>query len=300
MNMKKDEEKNKGIIALISLAVVYGILPLIPRYLSTSFELLQQVYLRMFAGFLISFLIFRKRIDLNKLLNLPHREWGIIILRAAIYYLLGVTLYTQALLLTKISNVVLIGAIPSTAILGFILLREKITFKKILLVLMSVLGVFIISIKDFSNLFSFGLGETVALLSTLFVSLGLISRRWQTKELNDKEISTSMLFFAALLIFITSLLKGDGLPLNNWGMGVFLTLLLGGLLNAGVSFFMNYGFSRVNAVLASNILATEPVFAAFFAFLVFRELPIPKELAGGLIIISSAIMMNKLESKNNE
>ena len=61
MNMKKDEEKNKGIIALISLAVVYGILPLIPRYLSTSFELLQQVYLRMFAGFLISFLIFRNR-----------------------------------------------------------------------------------------------------------------------------------------------------------------------------------------------------------------------------------------------
>jgi drug/metabolite transporter (DMT)-like permease len=292
-------ERQKGLLAIISLTVVYGILPLIPRYLSTSFPLFQQVYLRMFIGFLISFLIFRNQINVHKLQALPPKEWGLLVTRAAVYYLLGVTLYTQALLLTKISNVVLIGAIPSTAILAFILLKEPVSAKKISLVILSALGVFIISVKDFSHIFSFGLGEMVALLSTLFVSLGLISRRWHSSALNDKEISTLLLLFASLLIFITSIVKGEGLPLSNWGWGVFLALLLGGLLNTAVSFFMNYGFSRINAVLASNILASEPVFATLFAFLVFRELPLPKEILGGILVIASAILMNQLESARN-
>ncbi len=249
----------------------------------------------MFVGFLISFLIFRKHIDVKKLKILPPKEWFLLIFRAAVYYLLGVVLYTQALLLTKISNVVLIGAIPSTAILGFIILKEPITLKKLLLVILSALGVFIISVKDFSNIFRFGPGEMVALLSTLFVSIGLISRKWHTNMLNDKEISTYVLFFAAVLIFLTSLIKGDGLPVNNWGVGVFSALLLGGLLNTGVSYFMNYGFSRVNAVLAGNILAAEPVFAAFFSYLVFSEIPILKEVFGGFLIVGSAIAMNQTE-----
>lgn len=295
--MNKYSERQKGLIALLLLAIIYGILPLIPRFLSTSFQLMQQVYLRIFAGFLISLFIFRKQINFGKILKMPLKEWTIIVLRAAIYYLFGVVLYTQALLLTKISNVVLIGAIPSTAVLGFIILREKATLPKLLLVLLSTLGVFIISVKNFSNLFSLGQGEVMALFSTFLASLGFISRRWHGKDLNDREISTLILFFAAFLIFLISTIKGEGLPVSNWNWGIFLALLLGGFLIAAISFLMNYGFSRVNAVLGSNIIATEPVFAIFFAFLVFRELPVVKEVLGGLFIVGSAIAMNKIENK---
>lgn len=295
--MSKYLKKQKGLIALVLLAVIYGILPLIPRYLSNSFQLMQQVYLRIFVGFLISLFIFRKQINFNKIVNLPVKEWVIIIIRATIYYLFGVVLYTQALLLTKISNVALIGAIPSTAILGFIILREKVTPLKLLLVLLSAVGVFIISVKDFSHLFNFGLGEIMALLSAFLASLGFISRRWHTKELNDREISTLVLFFAAILIFFTATIKGEGLPVSHWNWGVLSALLLGGFLISAASFLMNYGFSRVKAVLGSNIIATETVFATIFAFLVFRELPVVKEVLGGLLIVGSAISMNKIENK---
>lgn len=293
-------ERQKGIMAIVLLAVLYGILPLIPRYLSTSFQLFQQVYLRMFFGFVLSFIFFHKSIDFKKLRTVPAKEWGLLALRAFIYYLLGVVLYTQALLLTKIGNVAFIGAIPMTAILGFIILKEKFTLKKSSLVLLSFLGVLSISIKDFSNIFILGTGELVALLSIFFVSLGFISRKWQSKAFNDREVATFMLFFAFLFIFIASILKGEGLPLNNWHLGVLLVLLLGGLLNSGVSFLMNYGFKRVDAVLAGNIIALDPVFATFFAFLVFRELPIPRELLGGALIITSAVLMHRLEAKQNK
>jgi len=292
-------ERQKGIAAIVFLALLYGILPLIPRYLSSSFLLFQQVYLRMFAGFVLSFIFFHKSIDFKKLKKIPLREWGLLALRAFVYYLLGVVLYTQALLLTKIGNVAFIGAIPMTAILGFIILKEKFTLKKASLVFLSFLGVLSISIKNFSNIFAFGIGERVALLSTFFVSLGFISRKWQSKAFNDREVATFMLFFATIFIFIASLLKGEGLPFQNWHLGVFLALLLGGLLNSGVSFLMNYGFSRADAVLASNIIALDPVFASFFAFLVFREVPRLRELLGGILIISSAILMHHLEVKRS-
>jgi drug/metabolite transporter (DMT)-like permease len=295
--MKAKTEHQRGVLAIVLLTVCYGILPLIPRYLSTSFELFQQVYLRLATGFLLSFFIFRKQIDISKLIKLPIKEWGFVALRAFVYYFLGVILYTQALLLTKISNVAFIGAIPMTAILGFIILKEKFNTKKALLVSLSFLGVVSISVQNFSNLLSFGRGEMVALLSTLFISLGFISRKGQTKAINDREVATLMLLFATLFVFAGSVIKGEGLPTQGWYLGVILALLLGGLLNAGVSFLMNYGFARLDAVLAGNLIALDPVFASLFAFLVFKELPITKEVFGGILIISGAIMMDRLEAK---
>lgn len=298
--MKQRNEQQKGVLAIVLLTICYGILPLIPRYLNTSFELFQQVYLRQTVGFLFLVLFFHKQIDFQKLKRLPVKEWFIVALRAFFYYFLGVVLYTQSLLLTKISNVTFIGAIPMTAILGFFLLKEKLNVKKILLVLLSFLGVVSISVQDFSHIFSFGKGELIALWSIFFVSLGSISRKWQSKTLNDKEVATLILFFASLFIFVGSIIKGEGLPTQNWHLGVVLALLLAGLLNAGVSFLMNYGFARIDAVLASNLIALDPVFASLFAFLVFREVPLAKEVIGGMVIIGSAIMMSRFEAKQRK
>lgn len=288
-------ERQKGIIAIILLAVCYGILALMPRYLINSFALFQQVYLRQAIGFLFLFLLFRRQIDFKKLRTLPLKEWIVVMLRAFIYFFLGVVLFTQSLLMTKISNVTFIGAIPMTALIGFILLKEKFNFQKFFLVLISFLGVIAISVSDFSNITSFGKGEIIALLSAFFISLGLISRKWQSKVLSDRETSILMLFFAALFIFIGSLLKGEGLTATNLQVETVLILVLGGFLNAGVGYLMNYGFSRVDAVLANNLIALEPIFATFFAFLVFSEVPISKEILGGTLIILSAILLHRTE-----
>jgi len=183
------------------------------------------------------------------------------------------------------------------AILGFLVLKEQFTTKKLLLVIVSFLGVVSISVKDFSNIFVFGRGELFALASTFFFSLGLILRKWHLRILNDKEIATFILFIATLLIFVTSIIKNEGLPFGVWRLDVILVLLAGGLLSAGVSFLMNYGLSRIGAVLANNIIALYPVFAAFLALIFYKEIPIFRELIGGILIITSAILLNRLEVK---
>lgn len=290
-------ERNKGIIALLFLASLWGIAAILPRFLSISFKLYQQVYLRLFLGALFSFILFRTQIDLSKLKRISKKEFGLLISRSFIYYVLGVVIFTQALLLTKVSNVTFIGAIPMTALLGFILLKEKISIGKIFFVITSFVGVILISVQSSTTSFNLGLGEIFAFLSIFFVSLGMITRKYHTKLLNDKEIGSFMLLFGAIFVLIVSLLNGEGFPLTNWTINITVILILAGFINTGISYFVNYGLKRVDAVLSSNIMSLEPVFASIFALFIFSEVPMMKELIGGLLIIISVFVLHKLETK---
>lgn len=294
--LENSSERYKGVLAVVGLAIVYGIMPLLPRYLSVSFDLLPQVYLRLVIAAALCVFFFRGHLHFEKLRTLPRREWGLLALRAALYYLLGVVLYTQAILITKITNVLLIDMIPLTAIFGFILLKEPFSFKKAGLIALSVGGVCIVGMRDTSSLLTFGMGEAVALLSAAFMALAFISRRWHSNILNDREIATYTLFFAALMVFVVSLMQGDPLPTSGWGIGPAVVLLIGGILNVLISFFLNYGLSRVDSVLTGNILTTQIAFAAFFAYIAFGEVPLQHEIVGGLVIVVAAIALDRISA----
>jgi drug/metabolite transporter (DMT)-like permease len=286
--------KQKGILALIGLAFTYASFGFFTRYLSLSFGFFQQLYLRIFAGLIIGFLIFSKDIDFSKLKKITFNEWLLLIFRGASYYLLGAALFNKAVLLTKISTVAFIGSIPMTAILGFLILKEKISPQKIIFITLSFIGVIIISIKNFSD-FSFGQGELFALMSCFFAALSIVFRKYQTKLLNNVEITQALLFFAFIFIFTASLLAKEGLPVSNWNGSVFLIILLSGLANVLMIFFTNYGFEHVKTSIASNILTLEMVFAVIIGFMIYREVPGVKEIIGGALIVFSVIQMNKLE-----
>ena len=286
--------KQKGILALIGLAFTYASFGFFTRYLSVSFGFFQQLYLRILAGLVIGFLIFGKNFNFSKLKKITTSEWLLLIFRAAAYYLLGAALFNKAVLLTKISTVAFIGSIPMTAILGFLILKEKTTLKKIFFLTLSFIGVVIISINSFSN-FSWGQGEILALISVFFVSLSIVFRKYQTKLLNNVEITQIQLFIAFIFIFITSSLMKEGLPINNWNGSVFFIVSIAGLANVLMIFFTNYGFEKVSTIVASNLLTLEMFFAVLFGFLFFREIPSVKEFFGGILILFSVVQMNKLE-----
>lgn len=292
--MKINSNKNKGILALIGLAFTYASFGFFTRYLSVSFGFFQQIYLRIFAGLIIGFLIFGKSFNFLKLKKITTKEWLLLIFRAAAYYLLGVALFNKAVLLTKISTVSFIGSLPMTAVLGFLILKEKVTFQKVLYIVLSFIGVIIISINNFSD-FSFGQGEILALASCIFASLSIVFRKYQTKLLNNTEITQIQLFFALIFILIASLFAKEGLPINNWDSNVFLVILLSGLSSILMVFFTNYGFEHVKTSIASNILTLEMFFAVLIGLIFYWEIPSLKEMLGGILILFSVIQMNKLE-----
>jgi len=297
-NFLTKTEHQKGVLSLILLSLVFASMGLFARYLSTGFVLLQQVYLRVFAAFILGLIFFRKDIDFKKLNKISIKEWGLLIFRSATMYLFGVTLFTQAIILTKYSNVSFIGALPMVAVLGILFLKEKVTFKKLLLIVTAFLGVVLIAVKDYSQIFNWGQGELIALISTVAFALSYIGRKWHTNLLNNKEITLLTFFISFVMIFVTSLVSGQGIPTNGWNWWLFVAVLGAGLFNVINMFLTNYGFQKVEAILASNLLTLESVFAIVLGFLFYKEVPTTKELIGGLIITLSVLGMNKVEEES--
>lgn len=292
----KLSEKQKGIVALILLTILFASMGIFARYMQTSFTILQQVYLRIAAALLIAVVIFRKKLNFKKLSRVTKKDWIILTVRSLSMYVFGVVLFTYGIINAKYSNVSFISALPLTAIFGFVLLKEKITFWKIFYVLIAFIGVIFISVADFSNLFSFGQGELATLVSVVFFSFSYIARKWQSKILNNYEITVIIFMISLIVVFASSVFIGEGLPLDNWSYFLLAVVAGAGLFNVGNLFFTNYGFERVKAVLASNLLTLESLFAVVIGFLFFKELSNIKELLGGILIIFSVVQMNKLES----
>jgi drug/metabolite transporter (DMT)-like permease len=291
-------EREKGILALILLALVFASMGLFARYLATSFSVYQQVYLRLSAAFILSAVIFKKDVDFSKFKRVSRKDWFIITLRAVSYSVFGIVLFTQGILLTKYSNVSFISALPMTAILGFILLREKFSWEKLGLVLLAFAGVIVISIKDYANLGYWGRGEVVTLISTVFFALSYVARKWQSDFLNNKELTVINFIVASLSVFLVSIFIGEGIPTQGWGGGIIVAVFGAGLFNVLNVFLTNYGFQKVEAVLAGNILTLEAFFAVVLGFVFYKEVPLTKEVLGGLLIIAGVIGMNKLEAKS--
>lgn len=297
-NFSNKSDRDKGIISLILLAFVFASMGLFARYLATGFLLFQQVYLRMLAALIVGVVVFRKQIDFSKFRRVSSKDWAVIILRSVCYSLFGIILFTQAILVTKYANVSFIGALPMTAILGFILIGEKFTWKKAFYVLLAFIGVLLISVKDYSHLFDWGRGEMLTLISTVFFSVSYVARKWQSDLLNNKELTILNFLVAFIVVFQVSLFKGDGLPLAGWNWTLLLAVIGAGAFNTMNVFLTNYGFQKVEAVLASNILTLESFFAIILGFIFYKEAPLLKDLFGGVVITFAVIAMNKLEQNN--
>lgn len=290
-------DKKKGIIALVILSLVFASMGIFARFLQVDFTILQQTYLRIFIALVLGLIIFHKDLDFKKIKLISTHEWGVLILRSVSLYLIGVTFISQAYIMAKYSNVSFIAGLPVVELFGFILLKEKVTVPKVLYILLGCLGVILIAVRDYSNLFSWGTGELLALVASFAFAISYIARKWQTPLLNNKEMSVVIFFIAGILLFITSLLLGEGLPSNTvFSHFIIAVIIVAGLFNVANLFLTNYGFQKVGAVLAGNILMLEMVFAVALGFIFYTEVPTIKELFGGSLIIISAYQMSKLSN----
>lgn len=290
-------ETNKGIVALVILSLIYALFGIFGRFLNTEFHLFQQVYLRTFVAFVISFVIFRGHKSLHKLKRISSKEWGLILIRSFFWYALGIPLYTLGIIYAKYGNASFIASIPATSILSLLILKEKITKQKVGVLLLVFLGIALVSIKNFSHIFVWGKGEFLELLCAFIISYAIIARRWHSKLLNDQEITQLMLFFGFIFVFLASLIMGEGMPNIHWSLMISSAIIISGILNGAQLFLINYGMKRVKGVLTGNILVLESFWGGLIGFFLYHEILSIKEFIGGLFIIISIVFMNTLVTK---
>lgn len=282
----------KGILAIVLLAATVALLSVLARYLNDGFTILQQVYLRVFIALAVALAIFHSHLRWKVITKLPLREWGVIAFRGFFGYAVGVTLMSQAAVMTTISNVTFIAALPFVPLLGFIFLREKVTWWKLTFILGSLFGVVVLATNNPADLLSWQAGDLIAVVSTLGLALGYVSRKWHAPILNNQEITTLMFGFGILFVLAMSLVAGEGMPSFDLSWGLWIALVLAGALNVVKLFLANYGFEHISAVQAGNLLTLEGAWGILFGLIFYSEWPTWHGFLGGAIIVACVIGMN--------
>jgi drug/metabolite transporter (DMT)-like permease len=220
-------------------------------------------------------------------LRRPRFTWSFAQISGALCYAACMIGFVAANKLTTAANAILLQytAPLYAAIFAWVFLKEKASAIDWVTIAV-VLGGMALFFMDKLSLGGM-LGNLIAIASGVFFAGAMVSFRAQKEGSSMESILLShALTFAISLPFLWS----GGPSLVGWGGLAFL-----GIFQIGISsVLLTYAVKRISALQSLLIAVLEPIFNPLWVFLVIGELPGPRALAGGAIIIVAVTLRNVL------
>ncbi|WP_433662991.1 DMT family transporter [Nocardia sp. CA-128927] len=291
----------RGIGALVLLTASFAMLTVLSRYLGNGFTPAQQVYLRTGLAFFIAIIAFSRWIRWRNMLRIRAREWGVVVGRTVLLYVIGTTLFSKAAGMTAVSDISFIAALPLVSALGMLMRSVRVSAVRVVFVGGSAVGVTILSGFGGSAASSLNYGNLLALLAMVAMSLAYLGRDWHDGTLNNHELTALTLGVGAVGVVLTSVLQGDGLPYvapHTSAVMLWAAIGLAGVLSVLNVFLINYSFERVDPVLSGNMLTVECVWGLLFGLFFFGQVPTWTGIAGGTVIVLCALALNLLDGRS--
>ncbi len=290
--IQKSGDNTKGIIFLLASALLYSIMPVLIRLLGAGhIPPMSQVFLRYIFAFisaLVYFLITKSKLSVRP------KDIPFLILVGVFGYALTNLFFTYGIIYTQISNGLFIFYCFSiiTPILGYLFLKEKANRYNVIAVILTLVALLLLFRPN--SVTTWKIGGFFALLSAFGQSFYLISR----KRLPYYSSQLLLLGSTCIGVLILGILAGTfehsfytvsgigSLAPNSW-----IVTIVFGIDNFLAWLLMSKGFQYMKSALGSILLLAELVFATAFAFLFFREIPTIFTILGGLLIISSSVLI---------
>jgi O-acetylserine/cysteine efflux transporter len=205
---------------------------------------------------------------------------------------------TLSLKAAAVVSPIIIGsqlAIPFAILLSSFFLKEKVNYKKWILIFSSFFGVILLSfdplIKD--EIFSLFL---VSFMAFFYASAQVFSR--YLKEL-DVSLTNSLMALCGFLCLITTSYIFEGntfeniinINIKSWMLILHSAIFVS--IGAHMSMFYLYRIYPVNKVFP--FYALFPIFGILQTMVIFNEIPTLTITIGGVIVISSIYLLNKLD-----
>ena len=209
-----------------------------------------------------------------------------------VYVFMNLSLYYS----TFISPVILGSqlAIPFGILASAIMIKENISFKKWLLILLAFVGILIIFFDP--QLANNLLGLFFASLMALSFGLAQVYSR-QLKELDTSLINAFIGLFGFVILFVISyMIEGNilsnikSINVSSWMLISYQAIIVS--LCAHLLMFYLYKFYTVGKIFPFYSLF--PIFGILLTFLIFGEVPTILFIIGGTIVISSVFLLNKI------
>lgn len=180
-------------------------------------------------------------------------------------------------------------------LLSFIILKERISKRSLLLIVVALTGSIVIAVGGKSEGTSVMLGNLLALAGALMVSAYMLIGRAVRQRVGLNTYTFIVYLSSAFFLLLISLVGGYSLtPYPAHEFLIFLCLALFPTL-LGHSVF-NWALKYLKPSFISAMILGEPVGAGLLAVIFFAEFPTLITIIGGLIILCSLYLLVKQES----
>lgn len=286
-NLENTKNPLRGLLALLAAVALYGMYGVYSRMIGIGFGIFSQAWARsliiivILGGYFLSHKKKWREIekkDFKWMIIWPLSGTSVMIFLFIAFNHLpigtGYFLFYSTMILSGILS-------------GKMLFKEKLSFVKVLSVVLAIAGLVIIYSFDIP------LGKmlyvALALLSGFFLGL------WNTlsKKVSDKYPNMQLVLIDSMLPFAISILGAiavkESMPslslTNSW-----LWIVVFAVTQICSTGFLVYGFKNLEAQIGSVIMPVEVIFATLFGFLFFKEiLPATSLLGGGLIVLAAVL-----------
>jgi len=291
---------NKNYFYIISAAALWGTMCIFVKGLSAlGLTTVQIALLRavVSAFFITSLILFTDR----RLFRIKLRDIWMFFGTGILSYFLFNNCYFTAINIVgaAVSSVLLYTSPIFVTIMSCILFGEKMTSKKLVCLLLAVVGCALVSGLASGNLGSISpTGILIGLASGFTYALYSIFSTYALRKYQPLTVT----FYTFLFGASAALIVGD--PVNtieivSTASGIIWALALGIISGALPYFLYTVGLSRVNPSYAAVIATVEPVVASLIGIFLFRESADLFTILGIVLIIGASVLLNLKTKKDN-
>lgn len=196
---------------------------------------------------------------------------------------------------TTASNTGLIlGTVPlATSILAAIILRERLSFMRVIGIIFGLAGVSVIMMAGQTDSLSVNIGDFYIFLAVLSQAFSFIFIKKASETMETKLITGSMFLIGSILLLIIGLnMEPNGFAsLSEGTLLGWIVFLASGILATGIGHFMyNHAIQHIGAGKTSIFLNMSPFFALVGSFIFLGEQIAGSQIFGFIFIVISVIL----------
>ncbi|MEC1715130.1 DMT family transporter [Schinkia azotoformans] len=282
-----------GAICLSLAASIWGGMYVVSKYVLDFIPPLTLVWLRYIIAYVLLFVILKVVQRKNKKTEvIKKKDWLLIVWIGFIGYFVSVSCQFIG---TKLSDAhtgsLITSATPTfMVIFAWLLLKEKLTIRKVISMLLATIGVVTVIGWD-SNLGTYMLGSIILVGAAITWALLSVYAKIASSRLSSLLVTTYGLLFA--IIFTTPAMMWELQTHNIYYNSILIILgvvYLGVVSTAGAFYLWNKGMELMDAGIGSLFFFFQPIVGSFLGWLLLNEKLSSNFFIGGMLILVGVVI----------
>jgi drug/metabolite transporter (DMT)-like permease len=291
--------KNIAIVLAAVQSLLFVLMGVWARFMNDSFTVSQQVFWRMIIAGIFVWLLFGNSFSKKLFRSITPRDWCIYLIRSLLYFGAGVMLITFSVNHTTLGVVSFASSLPVVGVFAWIMFKEKLDLRAVPFILLSVLGLAMLSKIDVNNI-HISSGLLTAFLSLIAFDISYLMVRYHKAKISNFQNTTLLLSFAWIVPLLFILLRHENFIPNHISSRAVLGMLLSSIFNVINLYLLNYIFMNLKGYVAGNVLLLEGVFALIIGGAFYNESISLVQYFGAALILIAAIVISYFEKDQSD